>query len=440
MYSKTNGTNERVAPAAKITFNEADTYSDASSIVSDNDYGFYADMKNPATGIELISAGTMPEEVYTNTLPWWRAAARRKLVGFVQWETVVIAQTQKRIRTPWLDTYFVQTSMLGTHTFFMCFLPMFFFFGSDEMGRGFGVYSSSFVKDLVCSPRPIAPPVTRLTVGSHHLEYGFPSTHTTNSTSMALFLLAHMATLLKTGAISPQFFAFCTALLTFYVGSIVGGRLYMGMHGFVDCTVVERWVVTGHWSGWFSLHVSQAAANVSVVVPLIVTAACLLSVNQHPQPVDDCPCFEDAIAFMSVDLGILLGLYAAAHLPFLDATLFTTRMPLTLTKLELKMAQFEELEDLVEEERRALEVARVALVNERVGLKRTLDTVRGELAKHQAGMANGTGGNVGGMVAAAQGASLGATGQGTRLTEVQGGAPTDGDAGPPSGGQVAALS
>lgn len=42
-------------------------------------------------------------------------------------------------------------------------------------------------------------------------------------------------------------------------------------------------------------------------VPLILIPICLLAVNQHPQPVDDCPCFEDAIAFGSVVLGSLLG-------------------------------------------------------------------------------------------------------------------------------------
>lgn len=26
-------------------------------------------------------------------------------------------------------------------------------------------------------------------------------------------------------------------------------------------------------------------------------------VHRHPQPVDDCPCFEDAIAFISVEMG-----------------------------------------------------------------------------------------------------------------------------------------
>lgn len=122
---------------------------------------------------------------------------------------------QKRIRTPWLDTYFVYTSSLGTHTFFMTLLPALYFFGYPETGRGYvepcisyrrlqyadnqqypspiicqcsprfawiirlchehwrtifrivqvlaaGVYFCSLVKDLICCPRPFAPPVTRL--------------------------------------------------------------------------------------------------------------------------------------------------------------------------------------------------------------------------------------------------------------------------------------
>ncbi len=35
----------------------------------------------------------------------------------------------------------------------------------------------------------------------------------------------------------------------------------------------------------------------------MVIPFCLLLVNRHPEPVDDCPCFEDAIAFMSVVMG-----------------------------------------------------------------------------------------------------------------------------------------
>ncbi|KAK2462377.1 hypothetical protein APHAL10511_005683 [Amanita phalloides] len=55
---------------------------------------------------------------------------------------------------------------------------------------------------------------------------------------------------------------------------------------------------------------------------------------------------------------------------------------LTLTKLELKMAQFEELEELLEEERKGLESARMALMNERLNVKKALEGVRAELSRH----------------------------------------------------------
>lgn len=112
-----------------------------------------------------VAAGRLPEDVYTNTLPPWRAALRRKCVAVVEWESEVIVKLQvrllpplsprgpnngeeeefnvlvfvflqARVRSPWIDTYFVHTSMLGTHTFFLVFLPVFFFFGHDELGRG----------------------------------------------------------------------------------------------------------------------------------------------------------------------------------------------------------------------------------------------------------------------------------------------------------------
>ncbi len=109
---------------------------------------------------------------------------------------------------------------------------------------------------------------------------------------------------------------------------------------------------------------------------------------------------------------------------------------LTLTKLELKTAQFEELEELLEEERKSLESARMALVNERVNLRRMLEHVKAELAKH---------GNVpsAGLTAAVTQAQAGlaTSGQGTKMNEVQGGAPADGDMGPiGEGANVAQLS
>ncbi|KAG0696577.1 SWIRM domain-containing protein [Suillus ampliporus] len=98
---------------------------------------------------------------------------------------------------------------------------------------------------------------------------------------------------------------------------------------------------------------------------------------------------------------------------------------LTLTKLELKTSQFEELEEVLEEERKGLESARMALVNERVNLKRMLDGVRSELAKNGRTSIPPT--------------NLGTTGQGTIATEVSSSTLLDGDAGPRNDGEFAQL-
>ncbi|KDR79983.1 hypothetical protein GALMADRAFT_222909 [Galerina marginata CBS 339.88] len=106
---------------------------------------------------------------------------------------------------------------------------------------------------------------------------------------------------------------------------------------------------------------------------------------------------------------------------------------LTLTKLDLKMSQFEELEDILEEERKSLESARLSLVNERVGLKRMLDAVRAEIAR------NGVGPGVVGVVTQGGPNPLGTTGQGTIINEV-GSMSTQSDVGPLPDGATLQLS
>lgn len=67
-------------------------------------------------------------------------------------------------------------------------------------------------------------------IGTHHLEYGFPSTHSTNSVSMALFFYA-----LVHQIASPSAYTTSTILLLVYAFSIVFGRIYTAMHSFIDC-------------------------------------------------------------------------------------------------------------------------------------------------------------------------------------------------------------
>ena len=57
-------------------------------------------------------------------LPQWRYLPRQRLLPVVRWETPYLAALQSRMRSPALDSYFSITANLGTHTFFMIFLPI----------------------------------------------------------------------------------------------------------------------------------------------------------------------------------------------------------------------------------------------------------------------------------------------------------------------------
>ncbi|KAL1941837.1 hypothetical protein VTO73DRAFT_6837 [Trametes versicolor] len=310
------------------------------------------------------AAGRQSEEVYERTLNWWRAGIRRIIVRRVEQETKWLAVMQERVRTPLLDSYFVYTSSLGTHTFFMVMLPMFHFFGAAEFGRGLllmlavGVYITSFMKDLFCCPRPFAPPVTRLTLGNHHLEYGFPSTHSTNSVSIALFffslvqrlhtppavksvvesavssingtsdVLPAVETLVRSEAIiSTTTYWALIGVLVFYVFSIVYGRLYTAMHSFTDC-FGGMFVGAAIWALHILIgpHVDAWVRNNGWIVPAVIVPLCLFLVHKHPQPVDDCPCFEDAIAFISVVMGEFLARWFMQHNGY-DQSFFVRAMP-----------------------------------------------------------------------------------------------------------------
>jgi hypothetical protein len=53
----------------------------------------------------------------------------------VRWETPYLALMQETLRSPALDSYFAFTANLGTHTFYMIFLPILFWCGYTNVGR-----------------------------------------------------------------------------------------------------------------------------------------------------------------------------------------------------------------------------------------------------------------------------------------------------------------
>ena len=167
---------------------------------------------------------------------------------------------------------------------------------------------------MLCLPRPLSPPLQRITMsGSAALEYGFPSTHSTNAVSVAVYSLAMLNS--PDSTLSPGMNALLQAVTYLYVTSIVLGRLYCGMHGFFDVVIgcllgAFLGIVEYSYGGVFSDFVASSAKNVLVIV-LVVLAL----VRMHPEPADDCPCYDDSLAFAGVFLGAEISTWHFARSP-----------------------------------------------------------------------------------------------------------------------------
>jgi len=273
-------------------------------------------------------AGLKGVDHYQTRLPPWRYRIRQYLIPIVRAETPSLAAVQRICRSPVLDSYFAMSANLGTHTFFMAALPICFWCGYPGIGialvhmLALGVYFSGYVKDLLCLPRPLSPPLQRITMsGSAALEYGFPSTHTTNAVSAAAFCLYQLY-----GAkdeMSSSTYNIATGAFYCYALSISTGRIYCGMHGWFDVVfggllgalitwmrvslgpMFDAWIISGDWSR-----------------PAIASFVLALAIRTHAEPADNCPCFDDSVAFLGTLMGIEIGVWhhSSGDLTFLDNT------------------------------------------------------------------------------------------------------------------------
>ncbi|KAI9840829.1 MAG: hypothetical protein M1838_003888 [Thelocarpon superellum] len=259
-------------------------------------------------------AGLRSVDHYLHRLPQWRYQLRQQLIPFIRWETPHLARLQRALRTPALDSYFAISANLGTHTFFMIMLPILFWCGHTGLGRGMvhilagGVFFSGWIKDLLCLPRPLSPPLQRITMsGSAALEYGCPSTHSTNAVSVAVYALVALHA--PTSSVPPYTRLLLEVIAYAYAASIILGRLYCGMHGFIDVALGS---LLGAALALLQCGYGEAADRYLYSsgshwgALLVVVAVCLL-VRTHPEPADDCPCFDDSVAFAGVIIGCEVG-------------------------------------------------------------------------------------------------------------------------------------
>ncbi|KAL2160150.1 hypothetical protein VTH06DRAFT_1805 [Thermothelomyces fergusii] len=270
-----------------------------------------------------VGAGLKSLHHYKRALPRWRYNLRKRLLPIVRWETPYLAALQSSMRTPALDSYFAITANLGTHTFFMIGLPVLFWCGFPEFGKGLvrilatGVFFTGFLKDLCSLPRPLSPPLHRITMsGSAALEYGFPSTHSANAVSVAVYGILMLRS--EANSVSASTALALEILAYFYALSIVIGRLYCGMHGFLDVIVGSLMGAVIALVEFYSASRLQAwLFSSSYMAPLTIALIIIILVRIHPEPADDCPCFDDSVAFAGVMIGLHAGSWRfARYSPF----------------------------------------------------------------------------------------------------------------------------
>ncbi|KAG5357333.1 Dihydrosphingosine 1-phosphate phosphatase [Yarrowia sp. C11] len=273
------------------------------------------------------AAGNKSTDHYKSRMSPWRYRMRSAMLPLIRWETPYLAQIQKSSRNIWLDVYFAMTANLGTHTFYVIMLPVLFWFGQADMARGlvfvlaYGVYVSGVIKDLLCLPRPLSPPLHRITMsGSAALEYGFPSTHTTNAVSVTLLFLQKLYECRD--SLSSFSFESLRALCLLYGASIICGRIYCGMHGFLD--VISGFLLGAllWWIRFAFGDLMDATTTAEAPYALLAIPLALLLVRVHPEPVDSCPCFDDGVAFMGVIMGQDVGIW------LFGKTQYSTSVPL----------------------------------------------------------------------------------------------------------------
>lgn len=256
-------------------------------------------------------------------MPPWRYKLREKLLPMVRWETPYLAYFQNIARTPALDSYFAITANLGTHTFFMIGLPILFWCGNPAFGKGLvhilaeGVFFSGFIKDMLSLPRPLSPPLHRITMsGSVALEYGFPSTHSANAVSVAVYALLLLRS--PDCTFAPTTRILLESLGYFYAASIIIGRLYCGMHGFADVIVGSVLGAVISLVEFYYAPLFEASLHASGwMAPLTVAVIVIILVRIHPEPVDDCPCFDDSVAFSGVIIGVEIASWRTGATKFI---------------------------------------------------------------------------------------------------------------------------
>lgn len=257
----------------------------------------------------LRDPGNHPADHFRKRMSPMRFAMRQYLTRFTDNQSTLLYKWQSKYRTKYRDFFFAYTSCLGSHTFYVICLPIPAWIGHFELVRdmvyilGYSIYFSGYLKDYWCLPRPRAPPLNRITLSEYTtMEYGAPSSHSANASGVTMLLIWRIW---QAETFSWMTKLMCLVLVLAYYLTLVLGRIYCGMHGLLD-------LISGALVGiaCFALRILYIAwfgdfkSADHLWYPVVSIAWGLFLLFSHVKPVDECPCFEDSVAFIGVVSGI----------------------------------------------------------------------------------------------------------------------------------------
>lgn len=128
-----------------------------------------------------------------------------------------------------------------------------------------------------------------------------------------------------------------------YAFSIIFGRIYCGMHGFLDIivgTAVGAALAAIQWV--YLKQIDTFLYEGSFAVPVSICLVALFLVRIHPEPADPCPCFDDGVVCVAVIIGISFGNWHFSRSPYswsnpVPATVPYSYAELGLTKSILRL-------------------------------------------------------------------------------------------------------
>lgn len=224
-------------------------------------------------------------------------------------------------RNGFLDAVFTALSCLVSVPFYTGFLPLVFWSGHSKLARqltllmAFSNYCGNAIKDLVSAPRPISPPVRRVTAidveKEHAMEYGLPSSHAMNTASMFGYMLYYA--LSDNSQVDLSLILGGSALVLSLILLTGIARIYLGMHSVID-------VIAGVIGGmlvlafWLAIHeYLDGFITFGQNVTSYWAALAFLLCVAYPFPQLPTPSFDYHMAFNGVSFGIVCGVHQTFH-------------------------------------------------------------------------------------------------------------------------------